>query len=155
MSGKTLHIEDFLRPDQLACRISEYFLDWDGFRTEKVREWEEIQRYIFATDTTKTSNAKLPWSNKTTIPKLCQIRDNLHANYLAAMFPRRKWLTWEGASQDAESVDKKRAIESYMAWVIDRPEFYFEMTKIVLDYIDYGNCFAMPEWVDKTHLVED
>jgi hypothetical protein len=155
MSGKTLHIEDFLRPDQLACRISEYFLDWDGFRTEKVREWEEIQRYIFATDTTKTSNAKLPWSNKTTIPKLCQIRDNLHANYLAAMFPRRKWLTWEGASQDAESVDKKRAIESYMAWVIDRPEFYFEMTKIVLDYIDYGNCFAMPEWVDKTHLLED
>jgi len=150
MTGNVLQIEDFITPDQLGCVISERYIDWDMRRQDWVTEKMEIMKYIFATDTTKTSNSKLPWSNKTTIPKLCQIRDNLYANYMASLFPRRKWMVWEGLSEADESPEKRKAIESYMAWVVDRPRFYTTVGKLVLDYIDLGNTTATVEWVDET-----
>lgn len=109
---------------------------------------------MFATDTTKTTNSKLPWKNSTTIPKLCQIRDNLFANYMATLFPKRKWLIWEANDEASNSLEKRESIESYMLWVIDQPRFKEEVTKCILDYIDYGNCFATIEWVDETNAVE-
>lgn len=139
----------------MATEIARFYINWESLRQVKMAEWQEIQRYIFATDTTKTTNSSLPWSNKTTIPKLCQIRDNLLANYMATMFPKRKWLIWEGSSPNDETGAKKKAIESYMAWVVDRNEFTNEIVKLVSDYIDYGNCFAMPEWVDNSSVLPD
>lgn len=146
--AKTLQLENALKPDNLAVELANRYLNLERLRMDKVEEWKEIQAYIFATDTSKTSNSKLPWNNKTTIPKLCQIRDNLHANYMATMFPKRKWLTWEGDTKEAETMEKKKAIEGYMLWTFDRSGFYDEMSKLVLDYIDYGNCFSMPYWRD-------
>lgn len=126
------------------------------YRQAKVREWQEVQEYIFATDTTKTTNSKNGWSNKTTLPKLCQIRDNLFANYMATMFPKRKWLMWQGETPSDEDVMKRKTIESYMGWSIDRNEFYDEVGKLVLDYIDYGNVFGTVEWLDGSQdLTED
>jgi hypothetical protein len=37
-----------------------------------------------------------------------------------------------------------------MTWAVSQNEFKREVEKLVLDYIDYGNCFATVEWVDKT-----
>lgn len=153
--SEVLVLDEILVKDQLACQIANWWMEWDMRREVKVSQWEEIQRYIFATDTSATSNAKLPWSNKTTIPKLSQIRDNLFANYMASMFPKRKWLSWEGATNADEDEAKKTAIESYIAWAIDRNEFYDEITKAVLDYIDYGNVFVMPVWCDGRIELED
>lgn len=150
-----LVLDDILKPDALACQIANHWMEWDNKRVNKITEWEEIQRYIFATDTSKTTNSKLPWSNKTVTPKLCQIRDNLFANYMASLFPKRKWVTWEGNSSRDESAEKKAAVESYMSWAIDRNEFYDEVSKAVLDYIDYGNCFVMPVWHDGRVELED
>lgn len=154
-ASEVMVIDEILKPDALACEISNRWMEWDNARQVKVSEWQEIQKYIFATNTKQTSNAKLPWSNTTVTPKLCQIRDNLYANYMASMFPKRKWLVWEGNSEMDEDAEKKSAIEDYMAWCIDRNEFYDEMSKAVLDYIDYGNCFVMPYWVDQRVELED
>lgn len=150
MAKKPLVLENVLNPQQLASRIAQLYVSWESNRAHKKNEWEQIQRYIFATDTNATENSKLPWSNKTTIPKVCQIRDNLYANYMAALFPKRKWLTWEGFTDEDESLDKRESIVNYMSWVIDRNEFYNEASKLVLDYIDYGNTFATVEWLDNT-----
>lgn len=155
MAGEVLDIEYFLEPDQLGCKITETWLDWDMRRANWVTEKREILQYIFATDTTKTTNSKLPWSNKTTIPKLCQIRDNLYANYMAALFPRKKWVTWEGLTQGDEKREKRDNIESYMMWATDRNRFYHEIGKLVLDYIDYGNCIGTVEWVDERMELQD
>ena len=149
MAGKVLDIYDYLIPEKVACSISEMFLMYDVKRQVKVGEWEELQKYIFATDTSKTTNSKLPWNNKTTIPKLCQIRDNLHANYLATMFPKRKWVNWEAANKNDAVPEKRDAIEGYMMWAILNGNFYQEISKLVLDFIDYGNCFATPIWIDE------
>jgi len=145
---KTLQLENLISPDMLAKEISYFWIKWDLGRKTQIRDWEEIRRYIFATDTTMTSNSKLPWKNKTTLPKLTQIRDNLHANYMAALFPKRKWLHWMAEDKGSSVASKRTAIEDYMRWVTDHPDFKKEMSKLVLDFIDYGNCFATVEWND-------
>lgn len=150
MAGRVLNLDDYIVSDQLGTSIANFYITWDAFRNRKLEEWKEVQQYIYATDTTKTSNSKLPWNNKTTIPKLCQIRDNLYANYMATMFPKRKWLVWEGDEKKTDDKAKRDAIEAYMGWVIERTNFKKEVAKLVLDYIDYGNSIATVEWVDQS-----
>lgn len=155
MTCKVLELDNILEPDQLATRITDTWIDWDSFRLQKKQDWEEIRRYVYATDTTSTSNSKLPWKNKTTIPKVCQIRDNLYANYTATLFPQRKSIIWEANEKDSASRRKRNAIQNYMQWAMSQPSFKHEIDKIILDYIDYGNCIATVEWVDQRVLTED
>ena len=155
MAGKVLDIDAFLTTDLLGERISYYYIQWETFRTEKRRYWDELRQYVYAVDTKQTQNAQLPWKNTTTVPKLCQIRDNLYANYMASMFPKRKWLIWEADDNDSNAKDKSEAIRNYMSYVLANPSFKTTVEKLVLDYIDYGNCFAIPEWCDETQMLPD
>ena len=148
MTGKVLELLDVVSVDDLATKITETFLSWDGMRQIKKNEWEEVRRYVYATNTDQTSNSSLPWKNKTTVPKLCQIRDNLFANYTATLFPKRKWLEWEADNADSNSLLKRDAIVNYMSWVVEQPSFRPEAEKLIQDYIDFGNCFATVEWKD-------
>lgn len=149
MTGQVLELENILSPDLLATRLTEKFIEWDAMRNVWKNNVEEVRRYVYATDTTSTTNSSLPWKNKTTIPKLCQIRDNLYSNYTATLFPKRRWLIWEANEQDANQKDKRDSIVNYMSWAIEQPSFKHEMDKIILDYIDFGNCFATVEWTDQ------
>ncbi len=149
MTGKVLALENAISPDLLATRLTEKYIEWDSMRQLKKNSWEEVRRYVYATDTTQTSNSQLPWKNKTTIPKLCQIRDNLFANYVATLFPKRKWLEWEADNADSDSRMKRDAIVNYMSWVVEQPGFRPEIEKIVQDYIDFGNFFMTVEWKDE------
>ena len=150
MAPRVHNVTDFMSQDQLAVDISNDYLSWSTKKNQKVADWEELRKYIFAVDTTQTTNSKLPWKNKTTIPKICQIRDNLIANYLATLFPKRKWLNWLPNDEDANGKEKRETVVNYMTNVIENPDFKEQITKCVMDYIDYGNAFAMPEWIDET-----
>jgi hypothetical protein len=149
MTGTVLELCDVISPDRLATQISDQWITLDSLRNGWKSGREEIRKYVYATDTSFTSNSDLPWKNKTTIPKLCQIRDNLLSNYTATLFPQKKWLIWEANETEEESTAKRDAISNYMSWVISQPGFKSEMDKIVLDYIDYGNCFVTVEWSDE------
>lgn len=149
MTGRVVQVDDVVSPDKMATKIVENWQTWINMRRVAENEWEEIRRYIFATDTSHTSNSSLPWKNKTTIPKLCQIRDNLYSNYIATEFPNRVPITWEANEKSADSKRKRDAITNYMQWVMEQPSFKSEMDKVILDYIDYGNCFVTVEWVDQ------
>lgn len=155
MTGKVVELENILTEDKLAVKISDLWVTWDMLRNTWKADKEEVRKYVFATDTTQTTNSQLPWKNKTTIPKLCHIRDNLYSNYTSVLFPQRKWLIWEANEYDANSADKRDAIVNYMAWAIEQPSFKHEIDKIILDYIDFGNCFATVEWVDERVLQPD
>ena len=144
-----MELQNIISADLLATRITERFIEWETMRQVKKNDWEEVRRYVYATDTTQTTNAQLPWKNKTTIPKLCQIRDNLFANYVATLFPKRKWLEWEANDKDSNAQYKKDAIVNYMTWSTEQPTFRPEVEKIIQDYIDFGNSFATVEWVDQ------
>lgn len=155
MPGKVLNIEEILDTDVLGCALANKYIEWDLYKYQKKLDWEEVRRYVYATDTSKTTNSQLPWKNKTTIPKLCQIADNLLANYLVNTFPQREWLFWEANSKDSNSLNKREAIVDYMGWAITQPSFKHEMKKTLMDYIHYGNCFAMPEWLDQRITTDD
>lgn len=150
MAKKTFDILDAINPDDIGKTIANFWMEWDSYRDKKKANWQEVRNYLYAVDTTTTTNAKLDWSNKTTIPKLCQIRDNLIANYEATMFPKRKWLDWEAASKADNDVAKQNNIKNYMFWNVEQPSFREEVKKLVQDYIDFGNCFSTVEWVDNT-----
>lgn len=155
MTGKVLLLENVISPDLLATRITERWQQWESLRQPKKNDWEEIRRYVYATDTTQTTNASNPWKNKTTVPKLCQILDNLYSNYTATLFPKRKSITWEANNEDSNQIDKKDAIENYMIWAMEQSSFKHEIDKVILDYIQYGNCFATVEWMDQRTQLPD
>lgn len=155
MAGKVFNLDDYLQKDQLGCAIANQWMEWNSFRQEKLTFWQELRQYLYATDTRKTSNSALPWKNTTTIPKLTQISDNLYANYMAAMFPKRKFIKWEGDTKNDASKEKAQNIEAYMNWVIQQDRYEKEMGKCVQDYIQYGNAFATVEWVDQSQVLAD
>lgn len=88
--GTTLDLDHLITPDQLASQIVSTWTEWHNYRAKWLEEKKELRNYVFATDTSSTSNAKLPWSNSTTTPYICQIYDNLKAQYEAALFPNSK-----------------------------------------------------------------
>lgn len=148
MTSRVLTVEDIVSPDRMATKIAEDWIVKDNMRQIWKNDIEEIRRYVFATDTSHTSSGSTPWKNKTTIPKLCQIRDNLQSNYKATMTPKRNNVIWEANEKSADSKSKRDAITNYMVWVMEQPSFKAELDKIILDYIDTGNCIATVEWVD-------
>lgn len=151
MAGKVAEITQILQGDTLAKQLAQLYDTWKIQRSPIEAEWAELRNYLFATDTTTTANAALPWKNKTTVPKLTQIRDNLHANYMDALFPNDDWIRWEGYSEDAVTKDKRRAIEAYIKNKIKESGFKETISKCVLDYIDYGVAFGDVVWVNETH----
>jgi len=154
MTGRVAEIENLISKDFLAVEIANKWMALDNNRNKWKVEKRELRDYIFATDTSKTTNAQLPWKNKTTLPKLCQIRDNLHANYMAALFPNDSWLRWEAYSEEGLDKDKREAIESYMENKTRRSNFRKVISDLLYDYIDYGNCFADTIYVHETAIDE-
>lgn len=152
MAGKVAQIKDLIGRDNLARQLSSLYERWRTQRFEKEEEWKELRNYLFATDTRTTSNSNLGWKNNTTIPKLTQIRDNLHANYMDALFPNDDWLRWEGYSQDDVNKKKRKTVEAYMKNKLRQNEFRQVISAALYDYIDYGNAFAEAIWVDETHI---
>src|SRR5574340_623644 len=152
MAGKVAQIQSIINPDGLARQLSSLYDRWYTQRSEKEEEWKELRNYLFATDTTTTTNSKLPWKNKTTLPKLTQIRDNLHANYMDALFPNDNWLRWEGYSQDDVVKTKRSTVEAYMKNKLRQGGFRETISQILYDYIDYGNAFGEAVWVNETHI---
>ena len=142
MARKPLEINSLFGQDNEAEYIAHTWHTYNSERFEKINQWKELRNYVFATDTTTTTNKSLPWKNSTTLPKLCQIRDNLHSNYISALFPNDDWLKWEAYSQQDAVKSKKTAIEAYMSNKTRMSHFRTEMSKLLYDYIDYGNSFA-------------
>ena len=144
--NKVAEISTLFTPDDKAAWVSQLWDRYNMQRQQKVQEWIELRNYIFATDTSSTSNSRLPWKNSTTRPKLCQIRDNLHSNYLSSLFPNDKWLQWNAYSADGATRDKARAIRGYMDNKTRTGHFRTTMSKLLYDYIDYGNAFVTADF---------
>ena len=142
-----LVINDLLKPDQLAVDIANKHQEWDMNRARWLAEKREIRNYVFATDTTTTTNDQLGWKNSTHVPKLCQIRDNLKSNYEAALFPNDHPIKWEGDDESSEAKGKRLAIEAYMENKLRQSGFRTEIGKCVDDYIDFGNAFGIVHFI--------
>lgn len=142
--SETIDLCNFADQEETAAEIATKWQSWDNLRGPWMSQKQEIKEYIFATDTSTTSNATLPWKNRIHYPKLCQIRDNLHANYMATLFPSDNAIVWEGDDTNSETYEKRKTIQSYMQNKMKQSNFRGEVSRLVLDFIDFGNVFAMP-----------
>lgn len=146
MAGTVLDIESIIHADILASEIANKWMEWNSYRSKWIEEKKELRNYLYATSTKTTSNAILPWSNTTTTPKLTQISDNLHANYMATLFPQNKWMKWEALDKESGTKLKRDIIQAYMDNKIRQSNFTSVASKLVQDYIIFGNCFATVEF---------
>jgi len=150
MKKVVAELTEMLAPKGLAGQITSLWTKHTNERLPWLAQKKELRDYIFATDTNTTSNQALPWKNRTTIPKLCQIRDNLFSNYESALFPNDNWLKWEGSGNDAVTKEKRKAIEAYMKNKVKESNFVTEIQKLLYDYIDTGNAFYDVEWITES-----
>jgi hypothetical protein len=133
--------------DVLAVKIADMWVQWDSSRNPWKTDKQELRNYLFATSTRDTSNSKLPWKNSTVTPKLTQIRDNLHANYMAALFPNEDWFYWESTDKNPQLVKKREAIINYMKQKLKASNFQLLVSQMVYDYIDTGNVFVTHDYI--------
>ena len=154
MSTKVMELNALFSQDDFSKYITMEWTRLQYQRQPKLAQWQELRDYVFAIDTTTTTNASLPWKNSTTLPKLCQIRDNLHSNYLQALFPNDDWLRWEGYSKDDVTADKSEAIEAYMKNKTREGGFRTLISRLLYDYIDYGNVFAFPTFINSGKFLD-
>jgi hypothetical protein len=152
MAGKVLAVQEMFKPEQKVVELVRWYDTWQRQHDIKKAEWRELRNYIFATDTSKTSNSTLPWKNKTTIPKLTQIRDNLHAHYMDALFPNAQWMIWEGDDEESSEIEKVEGIEAFMRNKAKMSDFEKTCSLLLYDYIDYGNAFGEVVWADEKHI---
>jgi len=155
MAGTTLDLQTMIDPHGLAEDIADRWTQWNNAKRTKTEEWKELRNYIYATDTRTTSNSKLPWTNSTTTPKLTQIADNLHANYFSALFPQKRWFRFEANDADSDVKSKRDVIQAYMENKIRQSDFVETTSKLINDYIQYGNCFATVEFARDYTEYED
>jgi hypothetical protein len=139
------NIESKYNAECLAAKITDMWVRWDAARIDWKKEKKELREYLFATDTRKTSTVQ--WKNSTVTPKLTQLRDNLHANYMAALFPSEDWFVWEAQEKTPDAGNKKVAITNYMKNKLKASNFQLLVSQLVYDYIDYGNVIVGHEFV--------
>lgn len=142
MSDKVAEIASLVGREEPATWITNQWDTFNNQRQGKMKEWAELREFLFATDTSTTAVDALGWKNTVTIPKLTQIRDNLHSNYLSSLFPNDKWLVWEAYSKDGALKEKKDAIQAYMSNKIRESNFRTVVSQLLTDFIDYGNSFS-------------
>ncbi len=149
MAGSNVELDLLLKDntDDTGKKIGTLWDEWSRKRDPKIEEIKELRNYVFATSTVSTSNGHLPWKNSTTLPKLCQLRDNLHANYISSIFPNDNWIKWEGKTLDDEVYDKKNAIQSYISTKAHQSNLRDTVSQLLYDYIDNGNCYATTHYI--------
>ena len=155
ISKNVQEINAIIQQDDLASFVVNKYTSWRNTRVNWNESMKELRNYVFQTDTSQTSNNKLPWKNKTSVPKICQIRDNLHANYMAALFPQDNWFKWHAGSEKAANRESARKIEAYMRQKIRESNFKTVVSDCLYDYIDYGNSFGEVTYETETHTTPD
>jgi hypothetical protein len=147
---ESIDVYGVVNPDQIALEIAQY---WDKWKSDKNR-WEsstkELRDYLYAVDTSTTANGANPFFNRTTVPKLMQIAQNLHANYFQHMFSNDDWISWEAHNHESSLENKRRTVESYIRTKARQQGLPSIFGELLWDWIMYGNCFSQLIYVNET-----
>lgn len=151
---RALDFNSFAGADKGATSIVNQYTRWKDARSGWSAAKRELRSYVYATDTTQTRNKALPWMNTTTRPKLCQIRDNLHANYLSALSLTGNFLRWEAATNDDATRDKALLMTAYVKTKLDDSNASDTISQLLYDYIDYGIAIVGVEYVTARNVTD-
>lgn len=147
MPTKTFDINHDIETDSLAENISNKWLTWVNARAPWEERYRKVLQYLYSTTTdTIYGQASNPWCSNVHIPKLTQLRDVLITYELESLFSLSDYYSFEGFTQDANTLKNRNAIKNLLKNMLDEGGFRETIEKLVDDYIDAGNCFVMPIW---------
>lgn len=140
--------------DNIANYIGSLWRGWSDERNVWLNRTTEVRQYLTAPDTTYTEVGSLPWKNKTCVPKLTQIYDNLLAQYVSALFPT-DWFAFQGNT--AKDQEKKSYTEAYLDAKLYQSGFKsLAREQLIPDWITYGVvCGGVHHVHEKTTSVVD
>lgn len=153
--GNSLDLHGIINPDLKAQEIVKQFDRWKESRNVHDTQSRGVRNYVFAVDTETTDNSVNPFFNNMTTPKLTQIKDNLKANYMSVLFGREDWVNWEAHDSDAADKDKRKLIESYVRSVVRTSKMKKVFSKLLDDWITFGNCYSQLQWVNESKIVKN
>tara|TARA_R110000803_G_scaffold94488_1_gene162149 strand:+ start:2623 stop:4359 length:1737 start_codon:yes stop_codon:yes gene_type:complete len=149
-----LDVENMIDPNRLASTVAAKWDEWNGLRAGWLAEKVELNKFVFARDTTTTSVSKTGWSNSTTTPYICQIYDNLLANYSAAIFPRDQWFKFFPKDAKSAAAGKAKVVQSYMEAKAKESDLQTTVKDLLDDWVLYGNCFATVDYLREGNTLE-
>lgn len=134
-------------PEQQASQIMFKYGEWQSYKEPAMAQWEEIEAYLYATDTGNLNDA---FDHTTHIPVLAEVKDDLEAIMYSTVLPHDDWLGWRPFDLDAAKLEKRDKALAYVNNRNNLNNFRHTMRKIIHDYIVYGNAFEMTVHVDET-----
>lgn len=147
MPVKTFDINHDIETDSLAENISNKWISWINARQQWEERYRRVLQYLYSTTSdTIYGQASAPWCSNVHVPKLTQLRDVLITYELESLFSLSDYYSFEGFTQDANTLQNRNIIKSLLKSMLDEGGFREVIEKLVSDYIDAGNCFVMPIW---------
>ena len=131
-----------LQHEDLEKAILSFFREFDAGKEGIRKEWDEIEQYRFATDTTQTINAKGGFTHSTHLPDVLVIGNTLEALFWNTLFPNDNWFKWKPYESQAASLEVVKAITSYTKNRHERCSQELEYNKMVDDFVYKGNAFS-------------
>lgn len=154
MPTKTFDINHDIETDSLAENISNKWLTWVNARAPWEERYRKVLQYLYSTTTdTIYGQASNPWCSNVHIPKLTQLRDVLITYELESLFSLQEYYMFEGFTKDANTIQNRALIRDLLRDMLEMGNFKKVTETLIADYIDAGNCFAMPVWEEE--YIED
>ncbi len=126
--------------DTIGARVSEQWSELQSKRSVNRSKWEEIEAYLFATD---TQNLQLGMHDHSThIPITAEFKEELESLIFSALYPSEDFLGWRPYDSQAASKQKREKILAYIKNRHALNGFDKTLRKLVQDVVIYGNAFV-------------
>ena len=145
---------EIITKDTLAENIANRWQDLSSQRSVWLHRMKRLRQYLNAPDTAYTDNSSLPWKNKTVVPKLTQIYDNLLAQYMQTIIPDDDWATFESKfPTEEQGIEDK--VEQYIQQKLEDSNTREVIRELLSDYIFPGMaCVGVEHIHEKTTSFE-
>ena len=154
MPTKTFDINHDIEMDSLAENISNKWLTWLNARAPWEERYRKVLQYLYSSTTdTIYGQASNPWNANVHIPKLTQLRDVLITYELESLFSLQEYYIFDGFTKDSNTIKNRALIRDLLKDMLENGNFKKVTETLISDYIDAGNCFAMPVW--ESEYVDD
>lgn len=149
-----MNFNDYSDKKQVASKIASMWHEWNGARSKALKTWEEIDRYIHATDTTALDGGN-NFTHTVMIPVVSEIHEDLQSIMYSTVFPHNDWLGWKPYDKDAASSMKRKKVLNYLKHIHLLNGFKETFRALIDDYIRYGQSFCEVVIVDERVPRED
>ena len=141
--------ENWASPNSIASSISMLYDQWQGYRSVNKSKWEEIEAYVYATDTNGLAGGN-SHDHTTHVPIVSSIKDELEAIMYGVIIPHEDFLSWKPYSAEAAVKDVRHKVLAYVKNRHSLNGFEKTFRKLIQDLVIYGNAFVKVEHVDET-----